>query len=76
MVMKEGICDACGADKPITGLLQFGHCKCRSYCNHECQLKAWPNHKVVCNRDLEMLTEVATGNTKADKGGKQKKKSG
>jgi len=44
---KTGLCHGCGHEFPKHKLLD---CKCRTavYCSRACQVKHWPQHKVMC----------------------------
>ena len=43
------MCNSCKKDGKRTEMKLCGGCKTVHYCNKECQLTAWKNHKKTCN---------------------------
>jgi hypothetical protein len=48
-------CSVCGACDATENLQRCGRCKAVAFCSKACQVKAWPQHKRVCNEGLGEL---------------------
>jgi len=59
---EERTCEACG--KPSKQLCS--HCKLSSFCSRECQVQAWPAHRVICKhrcaRDVAISQMLGSSN--------------
>ena len=56
---RHSRCNHCGYIGKEGALQKCGRCKDAYYCSKECQKKAWPAHKPVCNASVKSKEDVS-----------------